>query len=319
MVVQRSKLKIAVLVATYNGELYIKQQLDSILHQKDVSDYDFEVFVYDDGSTDDTLNILKQYGESIHLIPKDPEFQGVKSAIYTLLSYVKADYYYFSDQDDVWEPNKVQQTQKSLRDLRNGIPGGVYSDLLLTDAQNDTKNETMMGINGWSIDEKRSLSFLILNSRVTGAAFAINREARDFALKLPKKDFLAVSMHDAFLALTIAAFDNLTFLPKPLVRYRQHGNNQIGAKRTFSQRINVFQRVKSLKKRLNDLIVLEKLAPFFPVDVQEELKVFKDFTIHKDPFYRICLLAKNRKYWQDTSILKLLIIVVSCTSVGEIK
>ncbi|EGF47037.1 alpha-L-Rha alpha-1,3-L-rhamnosyltransferase, partial [Lacticaseibacillus rhamnosus MTCC 5462] len=72
--------RVAVLVATYNGEAYVKQQLDSILSQKNISNFDYQVYVYDDGSTDKTSEILRGYQHSIRMVPKDKNYQGVKSA-----------------------------------------------------------------------------------------------------------------------------------------------------------------------------------------------------------------------------------------------
>lgn len=307
--------KVAVLVATYNGEPYIKQQLDSILRQKDIAQYDYQIFVYDDGSKDRTLKILKEYGSSIHIVPKDEKYQGVKSAIYSLLSKVQADYYYFSDQDDVWEPDKIQRTQLLWERFDSTIPGGVYSDLLLVDGKNRSLRNTMMSVNGWSKTERRDLSFLIFDPRVTGAALSINRAARDFVLQMSKREFLNVTMHDAFFALIISAFDNLAFLPKPLVRYRQHGNNQIGARRTLSQRLNIIHRISSLKNRLADILILGQLAQSLPFSVRDELKVFSEFAICRNPFKRVAIVVRNRKYWKNTSTIKLLLIIVSGVSV----
>ncbi|MES5782688.1 glycosyltransferase family 2 protein [Lacticaseibacillus rhamnosus] len=304
--------RVAVLVATYNGEAYVKQQLDSILSQKNISNFDYQVYVYDDGSTDKTSEILRGYQHSIRMVPKDKNYQGVKSAIYTLLLNVDADYYYFADQDDVWEPNKVEEMQLLWRKLNSNEPGGVYSDLLLVDKENNSLQTTMLGINGWSKGEKRDLSFLLFDPRVTGAAFSINREARNLIVQLPKDEFMKVTMHDSFLALVISAFNNLVFLPKPLVRYRQHGNNQIGAKRSFLQRVDIVHRIRFLKNRLNDILILEQLAPALPGGVSDELKIFSEFAVRRNPLKRLGIVAKYRSYWRNTSKLKLALIILSC-------
>ncbi|MEX0258078.1 glycosyltransferase family 2 protein [Lacticaseibacillus casei] len=315
---QSRKLRIAVLVATYNGERFIEQQLDSILKQKGITNYDYQVFVYDDGSQDGTGKILSKYGDDIRIIPKDPKYQGIKSAIYSLLHQVEADIYYFSDQDDVWAPDKVIQMQSAWKKLKQTEPGGVYSDLLLVDGQNHTLGKTMMSANGWGSDEERDLSFLILNPRVTGAAFSINRAARDLVLQLPKSEFLKVTMHDSFLALLTSSFNNLAFLPKPLVRYRQHGSNQIGAKRTIWQEINVLKRLSSLQKRLEDIAILQELISELPTSVQSRVKIYANFAMRKNPFTRIALVLKNRVCWEHTPILKILIILFTGVSARRI-
>lgn len=224
--------KIAVLISTFNGEKYLQQQIDSINKQefnKDV--FDLQIYIRDDGSRDKTLEIIKKNESNniIHWIDSKGVNVGIRKSFFLLLKKVNADFYFFCDQDDIWLSPKIDKFMRKFGQINNEIPGGVYSDLLLVDADNNSLGQSMMQHNGWSYSEKRDFAKLMLNYRVTGCAFAVNKSARDVVLSVGISKFAKVYMHDVTLSQLASYFDNLHFLPECLVRYRQHSNNVLGA------------------------------------------------------------------------------------------
>jgi glycosyltransferase involved in cell wall biosynthesis len=108
---------VAIVMTTYNGEKYVEEQIKSIL----ASAYqDFELYIFDDGSSDATISILERYDESyqgkVHMIRNEMNY-GVTMNFIQALSKMTTDYIMFCDQDDVWLPNKISITLKRMRHM----------------------------------------------------------------------------------------------------------------------------------------------------------------------------------------------------------
>ena len=123
----------AVLLAAYNGQKYIGEQLDSLLAQT-VSD--FKVFIHDDGSTDGTLGIILDYAARFPdrlCIVEGTSQGGAKENFWFLLKSVEADFYFFCDQDDVWLPEKMEKQIEALNETNNSSMALVFSDMFVCD------------------------------------------------------------------------------------------------------------------------------------------------------------------------------------------
>ena len=132
-------MRIAVLMATYNGEKYLEEQIDSILNQ--VIDTDFELIVRDDGSTDNTINILNSYSQKKLLTFTAEQNQGAARSFITLLKNNSGfDYYAFSDQDDVWNPDKLQRGVKAIENIQGPALYCSNCELVNADLQNIGRN-----------------------------------------------------------------------------------------------------------------------------------------------------------------------------------
>ena len=137
--------KIYILLSTYNGEKYLKEQLDSLFSQ---SYKDFKLIVRDDGSNDKTLDILKKY--DIELLPSFGNL-GVKKSFEKLLKYAsennEAKYFMFCDQDDVWKSDKIEKTLKKMQELENlygnNMPLLIHTDLEVVNENLKTINHSM--------------------------------------------------------------------------------------------------------------------------------------------------------------------------------
>lgn len=200
---------ISVCIATYNGEKYLKEQLDSILPQLDSKD---EIIISDDSSTDSTLNIACSYQDRrIKVFP----YQEFHSPIFNFENALKkatGDYIFLSDQDDVWLPNKVKQ-MKTMLDTYTL----VVSDCRVVDKDLHTIDESFF------VGRKSGYGFwknLFKNSYL-GCCMAFRREILDYVLPFPKR----IAMHDIWIGLSVELHGTVAFMPEPLMLYRRHGEN----------------------------------------------------------------------------------------------
>ncbi|MHA5130467.1 glycosyltransferase [Oenococcus oeni] len=303
--------KIAVLVTVYNGGQFLSDQLKSILLQNyDHDKYLMDIYIYDDGSHDNSIDILHKFlhqYRNVHLVKPDDHFRGVKHAIYTLLKRVDADYYYFADQDDIWKEDKITKMQHVFQRYSGGVVG-VYSNLELVDKEGSSLNKTMISVNHWDENEVRDFGFLLFHPRVTGAAFSINRTARNIVLQIPMDIFLTATMHDALIALVIELTGNLVYLSDSLLLYRQHGNNQVGASQSLVSYLHIKQKRSMLNGRFNDVVIISKYIPQQKVKnkvEKEQIKTVIEFYEMRDPIHRIMNVKNNWKtLWKKVGIFR---------------
>lgn len=228
--------KVAVLLSHYDGDNFVKEQIDSILNQKLSSNISLNLFVRDDGSPNSNLSILKKY-DRLHKIKLiEGENVGVRQSFYKLMEEVQDfDYYFFSDQDDVWVKNKVDLMISELEKFEKpNQPIGVFSDLYIADKDANTDGKLMKheALSDLSIDNQLIKENILKYYMVTGASFAFNQAALEQALHLGFDVFNKTNMHDSTFAFMLALEDGLIYLDKPLVFYRQHGSNVIGYKKS---------------------------------------------------------------------------------------
>lgn len=220
--------KIAILMATYNGEKYICQQIDSILSQ---TCKDWELYIHDDGSTDNTIAVVESYVEKypnkIHLID-GKSTGGAKYNFFYMFGQVEAPYYMTCDQDDVWLDKKIELTYDKMLTIENkaDVPCLVYTELRVVDSELNTIADTMSGYQ--SLDcHKRTINQFILQNSVTGCTMMVNMALRDKMLRITDID--NTIMHDWWAALVAAQFGKTAFIDEPTILYRQHGDNSLGA------------------------------------------------------------------------------------------
>lgn len=224
---------LAILLATYQGERYLRAQLDSLTAQTRA---DWKAFVHDDGSRDGTMDILREYAqrdpERFCLIDA-PSTGGAKSNFLFLTAQVQAPYYLYCDQDDVWLPDKIERTMDRMRELesRQGKdrPCLVHTELKVVDASLRPISSRLSEYQGIE-PERLTLGRLLVQNVVTGCTMMVNRPLRDAMIRCA--DPGAIRMHDWWAALIAMRFGALRFLPEATILYRQHGDNSVGAQRT---------------------------------------------------------------------------------------
>ena len=228
--------KIIIIMGTFNGEKYLIPQLQSIQEQ---TVQDWTLLIRDDGSSDQTLAIISDYCNSDHriLLVQDHNKRLGAAKNFAALMHEglrqHADYLFFSDQDDFWLPDKLKNQLGCIKDMENRYgsetPLLVHSDLKVVDRNLKIIHESFMKYQGIRHINHNPLQCLIIRNFVTGCSTLINRSLLKSSLPLPD----AAIIHDWWIALIAASCGRIEFMKNPSLLYRQHGNNEVGAKHLF--------------------------------------------------------------------------------------
>lgn len=235
--------KILVLMATFNGEKFIKEQIDSIFNQR--GNFEITLLVHDDGSDDDTLDILNHY--KVKIIKRNNKKRlGPSRSFGELISFSirnrSFDYIMFSDQDDIWCEDKILKSYNAIlseEKLNPYLPILVHADLLLVDHRNHVICNSFLKMNSIN-PKKNNLNNLLVQNIVTGSTIMINKNLAKNIGSVPSNAI----MHDWWIALVASLVGKIIFIPEVLVRYRQHGNNYYGGLSYVK---------KSIKKKAEDI------------------------------------------------------------------
>lgn len=222
-----SNTPIAILMATYNGEHFLQEQIESILDQ---SYTDWSLFIHDDGSSDGTNAIIDdyvaRYPEKIFRV-SGASCGCARDNFFFLMREVEADFYMFCDQDDVWMPEKVRKTYISMQDIDCGSnPALVFTELSVVDENRSMIAESMSDYQNLNCRDL-SLNRLLIQNAVTGCTMMVNRALRDMMLKYNHIE--NIKMHDWWGGIIAAAFGEILFIDEPTICYRQHSDNSVGA------------------------------------------------------------------------------------------
>jgi rhamnosyltransferase len=212
-------VKAAVLMSTYNGEKYIVEQIESIFRQKNI---DIELYIRDDGSKDNTLNIIGQY-DKIHLFKG--ENIGVGNSFMELVYSVSDgyDYYAFSDQDDIWDDMKLFEAVAMLNKTGKHLYG---SNQMLVD-----KTGKELGLR-YQIGKDINIDTnAILNqNHVSGCTMVFdNYLKRILSEKRPSRELLENRIHDVWVAMVSSLTGGMVYDGRSFIKYRQHDDNVVGA------------------------------------------------------------------------------------------
>lgn len=309
-------IEVAVLLATYNGEKYLEEQILSILEQKDIW---VKLYIHDDFSRDSTLKVIeklsKSYPGQIEVVHSEYRL-GVVKTYQFLLDRVEADFYFFSDQDDVWFVDKIISEVKILKEYQNE-PALVYSDLEIVDANLNVVNQSMfshMNVKNTNQPEK-----LLVQNVITGNTVGFNRQLRDLVIKSFRMESEYVLMHDGWLGLIATLYGRLLFLDQPTVKYRQHGNNVVGAKKSHFNKI--FQ-IKKLRNAVLDTVLqaktLNEKAKNYDKTESSTIQIIDNYAtiLERNPIQRFFTLSKN-KYQKQGIIRNIFFYILMITEKGS--
>ncbi len=226
----------AILLATYNGENFIKEQLNSLYSQ---TCKDWTLYVHDDGSTDNTATVLREFslGNSNMTIMDYPKMGNPKDNFMSMLEKVDADYYLFCDQDDRWVSDKIEKEMNHIHLLEEKNPGKpvlVFSDLYVADRRLNILSNSMWEHGGIRPELLKDFSLGGAFQYVTGCTMMFNRKAKECIIYPAPK----ATMHDTWAVLCILRQGGIvSAVYKPLVYYRQHGDNTLGASNRSHRRL----------------------------------------------------------------------------------
>ena len=226
------KRRLAILLATHNGEKYLRPLLDSLFSQQEK---DWDLIISDDCSNDETLDILHEYElrfpNQICLLENKKPFASAKRNFFHLMRQAEGyAYLMFCDQDDVWKPEKVMNTLNAMLKLEHSdtnIPCLVHTDLTVTGADLSVMHESFMKSSKLN-PSRCMLNQLVIQNVVTGCTMMINAALREKAMLLADEN--TIRMHDAWCALWASAIGRIGFVNEQTILYRQHGTNVVGAK-----------------------------------------------------------------------------------------
>lgn len=228
---------IDILLSTFNGEAFIKEQLDSVLAQ---TGSEFRVMIRDDGSTDRTVEILDQYAATdprISIMNDGSGNLGVRRSFMSLVERSAAPYFMLCDQDDVWLPGKVRASLGRISAMRemygDDLPLLVFTDLTVTDRDLTVIAESFWKYQSLDPDITCDWRDLLAQNVVTGSTIIANAAARRACIPF----VLDEMMHDHWLAVNTARSGHIEYLTEPSVLYRQHDQNTEGARLAGSKYI----------------------------------------------------------------------------------
>ena len=259
--------KIDVLLATYNGEKYIKEQIDSILNQ---TYKNIHLIISDDKSKDSTREILKEYeskDERITVYFQEQNLGYVKNFEF-LLNQVQSEYYMLSDQDDIWLPEKIEKSFETLKEQNADL---VFGDLQVVD---ENLNTIYPSFGDFMLLNRKirkcidSYQVNYLYNCVTGCTLLSKKNFLKYILPLP--DNSKYLIHDYWIALMVALNGKLAYMPEKYIKYRQHGNNQVGTDK-LSHKYEKLDQVRELfiNVKLGIFGTYVKNNERFPKEIQE--------------------------------------------------
>lgn len=208
---------VSIAIATYNGEQFLREQLDSILTQ---TYQNLEIIICDDQSTDSTHQILQEYSlqDSRIKVFLNNKNLGLVKNFEKAISLCSGEYIALADQDDIWEKEKITSLLQEI-----GLASIIHSDASLINAEGEVF-ACSYSYYSKKILYKNIFSY-ILGNNVTGCTMLFSHKLLQYALPFPEHIFV----HDWWLALCAYKHGGIAYCNKPLIQYRQHGRNQIGA------------------------------------------------------------------------------------------
>lgn len=306
----QQKKKVQVLMSTYQGEKYLRDQLDSILAQ---TYKNIEILVRDDGSADATIDILEEYAAQKKLTYIKGKNCGAAKSFLRLLKKAdrQADYYALSDQDDVWEPDKLERAvrmleQQEKKEERTREKGVVFADKVMK----DSKSYPLMYCSALDVVDQ-NLTFLykegegrktadlsfgnaMVENCCTGCTIVINGALQKL---IAEKRIPECSMHDWWLYLLASCFGKVLYDPEAHILYRQHEHNVIGMEAHPLERLK--KKIRGFQQGRN--VISCQLMEFYRLyhPEGEKGKLLRRFLSAKQhPFSRLFLCMDREIYRQ---------------------
>jgi glycosyltransferase involved in cell wall biosynthesis len=301
-----SGLKVKVLLSTYNGARFLREQLDSLLTQ---SYPDVFIDIRDDGSTDDTCRILQEYSG------KYPNFHvvyggniGVVGSFFVLLREAgeNHDFLAFCDQDDIWLPDKIHNAVNAMTGEDNRKP-------VLYCSRYEFVDEEMKHLGFSRIPRRIGFGNALVENIAAGCTIVINQRAKDLILsKNPDR----IVIHDWWFYLISSAFGKVLYDDKVNIKYRQHEGNVIGGTSNFLP--SVYRRTREFLKSGKDAFrvrdqAIEFLRCYGHLLDDTNSRVIRGFIDSKNTFYSRVRYSLGMNVWRqssmDTIILRALILL----------
>lgn len=220
---------ISVVMATYNGSKYIKEQISSICSQ--LNEYD-EIIIVDDCSSDNTVEIINSYNDDRVKVFINSTNIGVIKSFELGIIKTKNEFIFLSDQDDIWRDDKVRVIMTAFEN--NPSVTLICSDATVVDSDKVIINKSYMDFKNY---KKVSFINALIRNPVLGCTIAFTAQIKTRITPFPKK----IPMHDMWIVLIEFIYGRVLFIDKPLIFYRRHLSNVTGIKRSNLKQILVWR------------------------------------------------------------------------------
>ncbi len=238
-------MKVSIALATYNGERYLQEQLNSFLHQTRLPD---EIIACDDCSTDRTMDILESFAKSapfaVHIY-RNAMNLGYTKNFERAISLCSGDVIFLSDQDDVWFPEKIEVVLNTFRSKKGALV--VINDAVLTDEHLNSSKLTV-------IDQTLSAGFTTENF-IQGSCTAFKAELLSFVLPI-LHDYLS---HDSWIHKLSITLKSRIVISQPLQFYRRHGENTSNWFVNRTERVTVFDKIRHYNKGDSNIACMQRM------------------------------------------------------------
>ncbi|CAA6827805.1 MAG: Alpha-L-Rha alpha-1,3-L-rhamnosyltransferase (EC [uncultured Sulfurovum sp.] len=304
--------KITILIATYNGELYIREQLNSILNQ---SFTDFKITIRDDNSDDTTWITLKEfkhkYTDKIELFQNKNQL-GVVKNFEKLISGSTTEYIALSDQDDIWHKDKLLKSFNALERENHKTPLLFHSDLKVINNDKRELYNSFFKMRFYTFPKKRSIDIMLGRSGVMGNTIVFNYALKEKILPFPKD----LVVHDYWIALVNEFFGKRITSTERLVDYRIHESNVSNSIKNINKK-KKFQNMIKLDftlpyHKISRELVLDEFLLRFNIKKEEKdlINYFKNYLLfnQKNRFYFISLVFRY-EFFRDSFIYKVRLII----------
>lgn len=250
-----NQIKISVALCTYNGDKYLTKQIESILNQSIKTN--IEIVVSDDKSSDRTIEIINHYKDlhpTIFKININENNLGSTKNFEKAILNCTGDFIFLSDQDDIWDENKIEKTLAVFK--KNPNAEGVFSNALLIDHKDKIFTKLSLWETIFFLEDELTIpiDFLDIITKngniVTGATLCFKKQVKNYILPLP----IDIVLHDEWIATILAINKTLFYSTEKLIYYRIHNNQQIGIKK--------LKKIKKLNSIKRIIIGIEKPRKF---------------------------------------------------------
>lgn len=242
---------IDILLPVYNGEKFLKEQIDSIFCQ---TYHDFRIVIRDDCSTDGSREILLEYSKNprVKIVENSKGNLGSTKSFEELVSYVEGDYFMFCDQDDMWMPDKIEKTLTKMKEEEDRNPGApilVCTDSTIVDQYGKVIADSFYRSQKfeYTFDCREKMAALNV---IQGNTCMLNRKCKQYIHDIPRD-----VVYDAWIGLTISYYGRVFYIKEQTLLYRQHSKNVVGGKKiSFYYFVNKYLFDKEWSKKNSMLL-----------------------------------------------------------------
>lgn len=312
---------ITIIMAVYNGQEYIREQLESL---KDQTYTEWRLVIRDDRSSDKTAEIVKKFSdeveqEVIFKVNEKPSGSAKNNFALLINDAKESDYVMFCDQDDIWKKDKIEITFNKMKQAEErygrDFPLLVHGDVEVIDENGNINADSMFEMSHINADSK--LPQILIQNHVTGCTMMCNKKLIAGISEYASSEYII--MHDYLAALYASVFGKIEVIRKPLLSYRQHSGNSVGAKNNNNP-VYLLKRLANGRKSYKEAMETSRNQVKFFVEIyREELaaeKYCQEYELmsgyaslgSRAKLYRIMFYKKNH-IWKNGTIRKIMQVI----------